>query len=113
MFAGIDSDGSGSRVDQLQAIRKYLAGFTTASAAVTLSLSSRGGFGPGYGNTISRLRRAPEQIQEAKENCVRGGTHMALALVASHDLEVNLWQLTKGFPKLDAAGNLFNRNEVH
>jgi hypothetical protein len=37
---------------------------------------------------------------------------MALSLVANHDTEVNLWQVTKGFPELDAAGHPFNRNEV-
>jgi hypothetical protein len=37
---------------------------------------------------------------------------MALALVSNYDPEVNLWQVTKGFLELDAAGNPFNRNEV-
>jgi hypothetical protein len=36
---------------------------------------------------------------------------MALALVASHNPEVNMWRTTKGFPEFDAAGNAFNYQE--
>jgi hypothetical protein len=86
--------------------------FGSASVAINKVLCPKHPIGEDRVAAIDRLTHAPALIEEWKASCVRGGAHVALALIAGHHPDANLWQITKGFPETDVDGNLVDHDQV-